>query len=80
MIKTNHDSGTVLVVRDKSQLDYDAVKNRFDQPLRRAYGWANGEWAYAYITPMIFIEECIGCSGVGDAMKRLLTAHKGDDF
>ena len=63
VIKTNHDSGSVLIVRDKSMLDYEVAKNRFDQSLRRAYGWDNGEWAYAYITPMIFIEECIGCSG-----------------
>lgn len=57
VIKTNHDSGSVLVVRDKSKLDYEATKNRFDQALRRAYGWANGEWSYAYIRPKIFIEE-----------------------
>ena len=27
VIKTNHDSGTVLVVRDKSKLGYEAAKN-----------------------------------------------------
>ena len=57
VIKTNHDSGTVLVVRDKSKIDYEAAKSRFDQALRRAYGWANGEWAYAYVKPKVFVEE-----------------------
>lgn len=57
VIKTNHDSGTVLVVRDKSKLDYEAAKSRFDQALRRAYGWRNGEWAYAYVKPRVFVEE-----------------------
>lgn len=57
VIKTNHDSGTVLVVRDKSKLDYETARRRFDQALRRAYGWANGEWAYAYVKPKVFVEE-----------------------
>lgn len=57
VIKTNHDSGTVLVVRDKAKLDYEAAKNRFTQALRRAYGWKNGEWAYAYVKPRVFVEE-----------------------
>jgi hypothetical protein len=60
VIKTNHDSGTVLVVRDKTKLDYEAAKSRFDQALRRAYGWSNGEWAYAYVKPKVFIEEFLG--------------------
>ncbi len=63
VVKTNHDSGTVLVVRDKSKLDYESAKRRFDQALRRAYGWANGEWAYAYVKPKIFVEEYIGFGG-----------------
>lgn len=57
VIKANHDSGTVQVVRDKSLLDLEAAEARFDRALRRAYGWSNGEWAYAYVKPKIFVEE-----------------------
>jgi len=60
VIKTNHDSGTVQVVRDKSCLDIEVARSRFDQALQRAYGWSNGEWAYAYVKPKVFAEEFLG--------------------
>lgn len=59
VIKTNHDSGTVILVRDKALLDRCAARQRIESSLRRAYGWANGEWAYSYIQPKILIEEFI---------------------
>lgn len=59
VIKTNHDSGTVILVRDKASLDISAARRRIESSLRRAYGWANGEWAYSYIQPKILIEEFI---------------------
>jgi hypothetical protein len=60
VIKANHNSGTVQVVHDRSCLDLEAARSRFDQALRRAYGWSNGEWAYAYVKPMLFVEEFLG--------------------
>jgi len=59
VIKTNHDSGTVILVRDKSQLDYQATAERIEVSLKNTYGWANGEWAYSYIEPKVFVEEFI---------------------
>jgi hypothetical protein len=57
VIKANHDSGTVILVRDKSELDRLWAKGRIDAALSRPYGWENGEWAYSYIEPRILIEE-----------------------
>jgi hypothetical protein len=57
VIKVNHDSGTVILVKDKSQLDYAAVQKRIDTALERSYGWENGEWAYSFVQPKILIEE-----------------------
>lgn len=59
VIKTNHDSGTVILVRDKSKLDYRAAEARIEEALKRPYGWGNGEWAYSYIQPKVFVEEFI---------------------
>ena len=56
VIKTNHDSGTVILVRDKSKLDIESAKNKIDSSLRRPYGWLNGEWAYSYIEPKVLVE------------------------
>jgi hypothetical protein len=59
VIKTNHDSGSVILVRDKSHFDYHSAKLRVETALRRPYGWSNGEWAYAYVVPKVFVEEFI---------------------
>jgi hypothetical protein len=59
VIKTNHDSGTVILVRDKQKLDKSAAKARIESSLKQPYGWQNGEWAYAFVQPKISIEEFI---------------------
>ncbi len=59
VIKTNHDSGTVVLVRDKSMLDHEATEARIEKSLARPYGWKSGEWAYSYIEPKVFVEEYI---------------------
>ena len=59
VIKTNHDSGTVILVRDKNCVDLNAFRSRVDEALRRPYGRETGEWAYSFIIPRILIEEFI---------------------
>lgn len=59
VIKTNHDSGSVLLVRDKNCLDKVAAELKFEKSLRKPYGWVKGEWAYSYVEPKVFVEEYI---------------------
>jgi hypothetical protein len=59
VMKTNHDSGSVILVHRKDQLDKILVKERLEASLRRVYGVASGEWAYAFIKPKILIEEML---------------------
>ena len=59
VIKTNHDCGSVILVRDKSKFNYKSAKVRIEAALKRPYGWKSGEWAYAYINPKVFVEEFI---------------------
>jgi len=63
VVKTNHDSGTVILVRDKSKLDLVAAEKRIEESLKKAYGWLNGEWAYSYIVPKVLVEEFIDPQG-----------------
>ncbi len=45
VLKTNHDSGGVALVRDKSQMDLPGLQKRFVELLNwPAYGLALGEW------------------------------------
>lgn len=60
VLKTNHDSGTVILVRDKESIDIRSLRKRFDVALGKNYGVENGEWAYQHVKPQIFAEEFIG--------------------
>ncbi len=59
VLKTNHDSGSVVLVRDKSILDHCATARLLNASLNRVYGSEKGEWAYALIAPKLFVEEFI---------------------
>jgi len=59
VIKTNHDCGTVILVRDKSKLDQISANKQIEEALRKPYGWSYGEWHYLYIAPKVLVEEFI---------------------
>jgi hypothetical protein len=59
VIKTNHDSGSVILVRDRSQLDMETARTRISESLKITYGWPNGEWAYSFVPPRVLVEEFI---------------------
>ena len=43
VIKPNHDSGSAVLVRDKSSLDRNAVRSKIATTLRRIWGQESGE-------------------------------------
>jgi hypothetical protein len=57
VIKPNHDSGTVLLVRDKDAFDRAAAERYIEAALARPFGWQSGEWAYSYVRPKVLVEE-----------------------
>lgn len=57
VIKTNHDSGSVLPVRDKSALSFENERRRINKSLEKSYGWLKGEWAYSFVEPQVFVEQ-----------------------
>lgn len=59
VLKTNHDSGNVVVVRDKARFDKNSAEERFTWALGRVHAWEEGEWAYAFIEPKLFAEELL---------------------
>jgi hypothetical protein len=59
VIKANNNSGTVILVRDKSKLDYWAAGVQIEAALKRNYGWWQGEWAYSYVKPKVLVEELL---------------------
>lgn len=63
VLKTNHDSGTVYLIRNKDTTNWNDIFEEIELSLSKIYGWSNGEWAYSMIEPMVFAEEYLGEAG-----------------
>ncbi len=59
VLKSTHDSGSALLVRDKAKLDHAAVAAHFARSLGRVYAAFEGEWPYAFVPPRLMVEEMI---------------------
>lgn len=56
IIKTNHDSGGVVVVKDKSKADWPQIRKHLRQKLRHNHFYRHREWAYKNIERRIVVE------------------------
>jgi hypothetical protein len=59
IIKTNHVSGDVIIVRDKSTLDFERVRQKLKILLRKNHFNYTKEWQYKNIKPCILVEKLL---------------------
>lgn len=59
IIKTNHDSGGVQIVRDKSAINWTDIRKKFNKIQSNEYGTSKGEWQYQKIEPRILVEKLL---------------------
>lgn len=59
VLKTTHDSGTVIVCKNKDALNVNKTKRILEKSLKKNYYWGNREWPYKNIKPKIICEEYI---------------------
>ena len=59
VIKCTHDSGGVVVCKNKEELDIEKVKTKINKHLKRNFFYEGREWPYKNIKPRILIEEYI---------------------
>lgn len=57
VLKCTHDSGSIVICRDKTCLDREKAKHILSQGLRRNYFYAGREWPYKNVKPRIIGEE-----------------------
>lgn len=57
VLKCTHDSGGVIICKDKSKLDIPAAKAKLSKHLKRNYYWTNREWPYKNVPPRIIAEK-----------------------
>ena len=56
VLKCTHDSGGLVIVRDKAKLDRAAAKKKIEKCLRRNYYYLSREWPYKDVKPRILAE------------------------
>ena len=69
VLKCTHDSGGLVVVRDKSKLDIPAAKEKINRSLKTNYYLHGREWPYKNVRPQVIAEKYIedpDCHGLRD--------------
>ena len=57
VLKCTHDSGGLVICKDKKKLDYKSAKKKISRSLKRNYFWGNREWPYKDVKPRIIAEK-----------------------
>lgn len=57
VLKCTHDSGGLVICREKSKLDKAAARSKIEKCLQRNYYWHGREWPYKAVKPRIIAEQ-----------------------
>ena len=57
VLKCTHDSGGIVICKDKSKLDVNAAKRKLKKGLKSNYYYQNREWPYKNVKPRIIAEQ-----------------------
>lgn len=66
VLKCTHDSGGVIVCKDKSKLNYKKVHRKINACLRHNFFWGMREWPYKDIKPRIIAEQYMEDNASGE--------------
>lgn len=57
VLKCTHDSGGLVICKDKSKLDIEAARNKINKCLKRNFYYLTREWPYKNVKPRIIAEK-----------------------
>ena len=80
VMKTNHDSGSVVICTDKSAFDLQQAKKIMSESLGRNYYYSGREWPYKDVKPLVFAEEYISADKDCSSDLRSIAAAEYDFF
>jgi hypothetical protein len=63
VLKCTHDSGGLVISRDKSKLNKASVRKKFEKLLRREFYYVYREWPYKNVKPRIIAEQYLETKG-----------------
>ena len=76
VLKTTHDSGGVVICKDKANFDKAAAKRKLEKSLKRNYYWAEREWPYKNVKPRIIAEPLLKDDATKVGEQECLTDYK----
>ena len=78
VLKCTHDSGSIVICRDKETLDKKAAKKKIERGLRYNYYYSGGfEWPYKDVKPRIIAEKFMINEGKSDLTDYKLMCFNG---
>lgn len=66
VLKCTHDSGGLVIVRDKMLLDKEAARKKIESSLKKNYYFAAREWPYKNVKPRIIAEPYLEDKKLGE--------------
>lgn len=57
VLKCTHDSGGLVICKDKSKLDKEAAKKKLAECLKHSFYWGMREWPYKDVKPRVIAEQ-----------------------
>lgn len=57
VLKCTHDSGGIVICKDKGSLDIEKVRNKLTRSLKNNFYWQGREWPYKNVKPRILAEQ-----------------------
>lgn len=77
VLKTTHDSGGVVICKDKANFDKAAAKRKLEKSLKRNYYWAEREWPYKNVKPQIIAENYLSFLNGSDLVEYKVFCFNG---
>ena len=59
VLKCTHDSGSVFLIKNKAEIDYEDLRGKIDSSLRNNFYWFGREWPYKNVKPRILAEQML---------------------
>ena len=78
VIKCTHDSGGLVICKNKDKLDYKKAKKKIEKSLKRNYFYPGREWPYKNLKPRIIIEKYMVDNKVKDLIDYKIMCFNGE--
>jgi len=77
VLKCTHDSGSIIVCKDKKKIDKKEVCSKLNESLKHNHYKENREWAYKNVKPRVIAEQYVESLGKADSVEYKLSCGNG---